>query len=52
MIFHIMKDGTRRDRIDGYIVKYEQKKELYKHLMEKEKGFNGNKNTGKNIRKK
>lgn len=32
MIFHIMKDGTRRDSIDGYIVKYEQKKELYKRL--------------------
>lgn len=32
MIYHIMKDGTRRDSIDGYIVKYEQKKELYKRL--------------------
>lgn len=32
MIFHYMKDGTRRDTIDGYIVKYEQKKELYKKL--------------------
>lgn len=32
MIFHYMKDGTRRESIDGYIVKYEQKKELYKKL--------------------
>lgn len=32
MIFHYMKDGTRRDSIDGYIVKYEQKKELYRKL--------------------
>lgn len=32
MIFHIMKDGTRRTSIDGYVVKYEQKKELYKRL--------------------
>ena len=32
MIFHYMKDGTQRDNIDGYIVKYEQKKELYKRI--------------------
>lgn len=32
MIYHYMKDGSRRDTIEGYIVKYEQKKELYKRL--------------------
>ena len=52
MIFHYMKDGTRRDSIDGYIVKYEQKKDLYKRLMKKENNPDGNTNTRKNIRKK
>ncbi len=52
MIFHIMRDGSRRDSIDGYIVEYEQKKELYKRLMKKGKKVNGNKDTGKNFRKK
>lgn len=32
MIYHYMKDGSRRDSIDGYVVTYEQKKELYKRL--------------------
>ena len=32
MIYHYLKDGSRIDSIDGYIVKYEQKKELYKRL--------------------
>lgn len=52
MIFHYMKDGTRRDSIDGYIVKYEQKKNLYKALMKKEKRLNDNEDTRKNIREK
>lgn len=49
MIFHIMKDGTRRDSIDGYIVRYEQNKELYRRIWRKN---NGNKNTSGNFRKK
>ena len=52
MIFHYMKDGTRRDSIDGYIVKYEQKKDLYRRLLKKENGTNGNKHTSSDIRKK
>lgn len=54
MIFHYMKDGTQRDSVDGYIVKYEQKKELYKritNLHKRGKGYNGNNNTGKNFGK-
>lgn len=52
MIFHYMKDGTRRDSIDGYIVKYEQKKDLYKRLTKKEKSFHDNDDPSKDIRKK
>lgn len=52
MIFHIMKDGTRRDHIDGYIVKYEQKKELYRKMSKlKGKNQNGNNNTSGAITK-
>lgn len=51
MIFHYMKDGTRRDSIDGYIVKYEQKKDLYRRLTKKEKSGNGDKNSSSDIRK-
>lgn len=52
MIYHIMKDGTKRDRIDGYIVKYEQKKELYKRLEKTRVNNNDNKNTSGIISKK
>ena len=52
MIFHIMKDGSRRDSVEGYIVTYEQKKELYKRLLKKGKINNGNKHTSSDIRKK
>lgn len=52
MIYHIMKDGTRRDHIDGYIVKYEQKKELYKKLKMTRVKNDGNKNTSRIINKK
>lgn len=51
MIIHIMKDGTRRDSINGYVVKYEQKKELYKHMTKGCKR-NVNSDTCRDIRKK
>jgi hypothetical protein len=51
VIFHIMKDGTRRESIDGYVVKYEQKKELYKKIF-KEKTHHGGKNTSRAFCKK
>lgn len=42
MIFHIMKDGARRNDVDGYIVKYEQKKNLYSRLHKmRERSVNG-----------
>lgn len=42
MITHIMKDGTRRNSIEGYIVEYEQKKNLYSRLAEmRERSVNG-----------
>jgi hypothetical protein len=40
-----MKDGTKRDSIDGYIVKYEQKKDLYKKLYKTRVKSNDDKNT-------
>lgn len=52
MIFHIMKDGSRRDSVEGYIVAYEQKKELYKRLMKKGKRVNDNKDKSENFREK
>lgn len=52
MIYHIMKDGTKRDRIDGYIVKYDQKKELYKKLKKVRVSYNVNKNTSGIINEK
>ena len=52
MIFHIMKDGSRRDSIDGYVVAYEQKKDLYKRLIKKELSPDGYKDTSRTIYKK
>ena len=52
MIFHIMKDGSRRDSIDGYVVAYEQKKDLYKRLIKKENGSYDNQDTSRAICKK
>lgn len=37
MIYHYLKDGTRIDNVDGYIVEYEQKIELYKRLHKRTK---------------
>lgn len=46
-----MKDGTIRKSIEGYIVKYEQKKELYRRLM-KGNNQNDNNDTSRDISKK
>ena len=53
MIYHIMKDGTKHDSVDGYIVKYEQKKELYNRLSKmKVRDKHDNENTSGDFRKK
>lgn len=42
MIYHYMKDGSRRDSIDGYIVNYEQHKNLYSRLAKiRERSLDG-----------
>lgn len=51
MIIHIMKDGTRRNSIDGYIVKYEQKKNLYSRLAKmRERSLDGHGTTSETIK--
>lgn len=53
MIYHIMKDGTKRDSVEGYVVKYEQKKELYKRLTKtKASEKHVNESTSGDFRKK
>lgn len=53
MIFHIMSDGTKRESVDGYIVKYEQKKELYNRLSKmKARDKHVNESTSGDFRKK
>lgn len=53
MIFHIMKDGTKRNDINGYIVRYEEKKNLYSRLHKmRERSINGYGVESRTIREK
>ena len=51
MIYHYLKDGSRIDSIDGYIVKYEQKKNLYNKLNKiRERSLDGHGTTSETIK--